>query len=110
MVVSSGVSGEVAWMVTGEHRVPGAWPCPDDTNGPVIEATVRGERLWTGLGATDVDAGGAAGGEIGARAWFPFGMGIGVVGQVLAFDAVPIETPGDQFAWTAVGRVTFRAR
>ncbi|MEQ1500965.1 MAG: hypothetical protein ABMB14_01980 [Myxococcota bacterium] len=103
-----GISGEVAWMVTGQHRTPLAWPIEKDDEGPAVEVTGRVDRLWLGLGAKDVDPGGALGAELGARAWWPFGVGVGVVGQVLQFDTAPLETPDDTSALTVLARTTFR--
>jgi phosphate-selective porin OprO/OprP len=105
-VQSSGGSGEVAWMVTGQHRIAGAWPVAGDRIG--IEVAGRGERLSLGIGAADVDPGGATGGELAVRAWHPGGLGAGLTGGYFVYDVAPEAEPGVTASWFVAARVTAR--
>lgn len=105
-VGSWGGSGELAWMVTGQHRQPGAWPVAGDDVG--VEVAGRAERLSLGMSAADVDPGGATGGELAVRVWHPRGLGGGVSGGYFHYDAAPLEEPGVTSSWFFAARVTAR--
>ena len=105
-VQSWGTSGEMAWMVTGQHRQPGAWPVAGEKIG--VEVAGRGERLSLGGGADDVEAGGASGGELAVRVWHPIGLGGGVSGGWFLYDTAPLEEPEALSSWHVAARVTAR--
>lgn len=105
-VHSWGGAGEVAWMVTGEHRQPGAWPVAGDKLG--VEVAGRGERVSLGGGAEDVDPGGATGGELAVRVWLPLGLGAGLSGGWFQYDTAPLEELDVTSSWFASARVTAR--
>ena len=108
-VVSEGGSAELAWMVTGQHRLPGGWPATDaDRLG--VEIAARGSRLALGRGAEDIADGGAWSGEAGARIWSPHGLALGLAGGVTAYDSPPPEEPEAALGWTVTLRVTGRLR
>ncbi len=60
----------------------------------------------TGLGADDVDPGGALGGEAGLRVWLPQGVAIGTVGQWMHYDTAPAADPDRQSSFTVLVRAT----
>lgn len=105
-VRSWGASGEVAWMVTGQHRLPGAWPVAGEK--PGVEVAARGERISLGNGAADVDPGGASGGEAAVRVWHPVGLGGGLTGGWFVYDVAPLEEPEVTTSWFVSARVTAR--
>lgn len=97
-VQSWGTSGEVAWMVTGQHRRPGACPVAGEKIG--VEVAGGGERLSLG--------GGASGGELAVRVWHPIALGGGVSGGWFLYDTVPLEEPEATSSWHVAARVTAR--
>ena len=105
-VQSWGGSGEVAWTVTGQHRQPGAWPVAGEKIG--VEVAGRGERLSLGGGASDVDPGGATGGELAVRVWHPLGLGGALTGGYFVYDTAPLEEPEVTSSWFVAARVTAR--
>lgn len=106
-VRSWGGAGEVAWMVTGQHRLPGAWPVAGAR--PGVEVAARGERLSLGRGASDVEPGGATGVEAAVRLWHPAGLGAGVTGGWFTYDVAPLEEPSVTRSWSVSARVTASA-
>lgn len=105
-VRSWGASSEVAWMVTGQHRVPGAWPVAGEE--PGVEVAARGERIALGNGAADVDPGGATGVEVAGRVWHPVGLCGGLTGGWFVYDVAPLEEPDVTTSWFVSARVTAR--
>jgi phosphate-selective porin OprO/OprP len=104
-VRSLGGSGELAWLVTGQHRQPGAWPVAADLG---VEVAARGERILLGKGTEEVEAGGATGAELAVRMWHPAGLGVGVSGGWFRFDTAPLEEPEVTTSFFAAARVTGR--
>jgi hypothetical protein len=93
-------------MVTGQHRLPGAWPVAGEKLG--VEVAARGERLTLGERAADVDPGGAIGVEGAVRLWHPVGLGGGLSGGWFHDDTAPLEEPDVSSSWFVAGRVTAR--
>lgn len=85
-----GGTTELAWMVTGQRRVPGAWPVVD---GLGVEVATRASRLVLGRGADDVAPGGAALIEAAAHLWWPSGVGASLTGAWASYDEPPLEAP-----------------
>ncbi len=96
---SGGISAELVWRVFGAPRVPGVWP-----GGPVqftwdswksgsIEVALRGERLWLGQGAADLQPGGADSVGAAIRWWSCWGIGASIGGYGYVFDTAPLEIP-----------------
>lgn len=102
-----GVSGEVGWMVTGQHRRPGDWPVADRLG---VEVAARGSRLVLGEGAADVT--GSAATEVGGgvRLWHPIGLAAVVHGGAYLYDVAPLEELDVHTSWFLAARVTARWR
>lgn len=112
-ITSTGAAAELAWAITGEHRVPDAWLLPngrDPWTGRGLELAVRGERLWLSRGARDVAGGGAAGGSAALTAYLGRSLSISAQGHVLRYDRPPIELPGERWSWVALLRTTVSLR
>jgi phosphate-selective porin OprO/OprP len=110
--VSRGGAAEVAWMVTGQHRLPGVWP----VEGPAwpmswqkvgVEVAARVERLDLARETRDVTAGGGTGGALAATVWIGPLLSLAVAGYVYHYDVSSIEEPGTTSSWLLQSRATF---
>lgn len=103
-----GAAGEVAWMVGGSHRLPGAWPVAGED--PDLELAARVERLSLGLEADDLTPGGAWGVEGTARAWDPHGLAFGLTAGWFPFDTPAPSDAAETDTWLVAARATARLR
>lgn len=114
-VASRGGSVEVAYMLRGPARVPGAWPNPAPftasswTSGGV-ELAARAERLVMGLGARDVAPNGLTGEAVALRWWTTRFLGLGLAAYHFGYDAAPIEEPLVRSSWLVLARATVTVR
>jgi len=95
---SRGISGEIAWMITGEHRVPSVWPVraaksPFSFDHPAIEIAARVDRVDLGRGMRDYAPGGATGASLAANAYLNAMFALTVAGYYYRYDTGPIEEP-----------------
>lgn len=109
-MISSGLTAELAWVVLGGARVPGAAPtlASDATGwgGGALEIAARFDGLWLGRGAPDVAAGGALGGGLSVK-WWPLDfLAATLVGHALRYEVSPIESPGELWGWDAALRLS----
>jgi phosphate-selective porin OprO/OprP len=115
-VQSGGVAAELAWRVFGGYRMPAAWPggtLAFDANGwkaGALELAARVERLWLGVGASDVVAGGTTAFGANARYWSAWGVGMSLGAYGYSFDTAPLETPDRTATWLVLARVTAAIR
>lgn len=105
-VRSQGGCLEVAWMLTGQQRLPGAWPLAGEA--PGLELSVRVERLSLGQGAEDVAPSGATSAEGALHLWLPEGIGAALWGGAARYDAAPLETPNSTSSWFLAARLSAR--
>ena len=107
-----GLAGELAWMVTGEHRSGADWPGgkPDATRLGALEVAARLERLKLGTGAADVQSSGAWSASAAMRYWTRARLALSLAAYAYRFDVAPLETPGNTLTWLALARVTFSLR
>jgi len=111
-VYERGIYAEAAWMVTGQHRVHGAWPVTNGLRaftGGAVEVAGRAERLDLGLGAPGVTPGGATAFAFGARWWATRFCALSAAAYHTRYDTPPIEEPTRQGAWLGLGRLTIFA-
>lgn len=116
-VSSHGVSAELSWVLRGLPRLELTWPGePPRTdgstewNGGSLELTARFERVWLGREATDVEAGGAAGGAASLRWWVNTFFGVGIAGYLMRYDRAPLELPDTLYSWLVLTRATVSFR
>jgi phosphate-selective porin OprO and OprP len=110
-VTSRGAYAELAWMITGQHRVIGAWPIQTPLSlahwdGGAVEIAGRVERLDLERGAPDVTPGGATAGSVAVRWWTSRFLAISVAGYRYRYDAPPIEEPTRIGSWLGLIRTT----
>lgn len=111
-VGSRGGSVEVAWMITGQRRTPGAWPVRSPWNvwdWGAVEVAGRVERLSFGLGAADVKRGGATAGAAAIRWWATSFLAASVAWYYTGYDAPPVEEPDRSASWLGLARLTVRS-
>jgi phosphate-selective porin OprO/OprP len=111
-IYERGIYAEAAWMVTGQHRVLGAWPVTNGFRaftGGAVEVAGRVERLDLGLGAPDVTPGGATAFAFAVRWWATRFFALSAAGYHTRYDSPPIEEPTRQGSWLGMGRVTILA-
>lgn len=75
-----------------------------------MDVAGRVERLALGLGAPDVEPGGASGGALAVRWWATGFLGVGATGYFLHYDQPPIEEPTRLDSWLVLTRVTVSFR
>lgn len=110
-ITAWGVAGELAWMVTGEHRAGDAWPATSTASAfGALEVAARLERLKLGTGAVDVASGGAWSMSAAIRWWLRPRLALSVAGYGYSFDTAPLQTPGNTTTWLALSRLTFSLR
>ncbi len=111
-----GASVELSYVVLGQPRSADGWPreAPraegEPYGGGSVELAARFERVWLGLGAEDVQPGGAAGGAAAVRWWVNDFLAAGVAGYLLRYDQPPLEEPDRSLSWLCLARLTFRFR
>ncbi|MBK8256179.1 MAG: hypothetical protein IPK82_26355 [Polyangiaceae bacterium] len=108
---SSGGGAEVAWMITGQRRVPGAWPVDTPWNQwdfGALELAARVERLDLGVGAPDVTAGGATSGAVALRWWATNYAALSAAFYGYLYDRPPIEEPDRKDSWVTLLRLTLK--
>lgn len=111
-IASRGGFAEAAWMITGHHRTPGAWPVATRWNvwdWGALEVAGRVERLDLGQGAPDVEPGGATTGALSLRWWATSFAALSAAFYAHAYDRPPIEEPERNDTWLALLRLTMRA-
>lgn len=119
-VESYGVAGELSWMVTGDHRVAGAWPLDPALHqhwGGAVELAARLERATFGRCASAttecttsverLDADIASG---AVRWWIRPEIAASVAGYYYKWDADPYDQPGVRSTWLALARLTLSIR
>ncbi|PTL76266.1 hypothetical protein [Vitiosangium sp. GDMCC 1.1324] len=118
-VRAQGGSVEASWLVRGSRRDERGWPLGprgeaadswDAWDGGAVEVAGRVERLALGLGAPDVEPGGASGGALAVRWWATDFLGMGATGYFLRYDQPPIEEPTRRDSWLVLTRVTVSFR
>lgn len=110
-VASRGGSVEVAWMIRGPYRIPGAWPIRKPYaawDWGALEVAGRFERLDLGRGAADVASGGATGGAAAVRWWATSFLGASAAWYYVSYDEPPVEEPDRSHSWLGLVRVTVR--
>jgi phosphate-selective porin OprO and OprP len=112
---TQGGAVELSWLARGSRRAVRGWPSgPPGTEGLLnrgaVEVAARVERLVAGLGAPDVQTGGARGGAVAVRWWATDFVGAGVAGYWLRYDQPPIEAPDRRDSWLVLSRVTVSFR
>ncbi len=111
-VRSRGGYVEAAWMITGQHRVHGAWPVSNSIRsflGGGVEVAARVDRLDLDRGASDVVGGGGTMIGFSARWWATRFFALAVAGYHTQFDAPPVEEPTTVGTWLAISRLTIFA-
>ena len=110
-VLSRGGFVEIGWMVLGPRRRHGAWPV-DSPIGTwdwgALELGARAERLGLGMGARDVQSGGATSGSAAVRWWATSFAALSVAAYYTAYDQAPIEEPTVTRSWLGILRATVR--
>ena len=96
--MSRGISGEIAWMITGEHRVSSVWPVrvsknPFSFDHPAIEIAARVDRLDVGRSMRDYAPGGATGASLAANAYLNAMFAFTLAGYYYRYDTGPLEEP-----------------
>lgn len=109
-ILSSGLTAEIAWVIVGRARSPGAQPAGlapiEAWDGGALEVAARFDALFLGRGASDVMGGGALGGGAVIK-WWPLDfLSASLVGHVLRYDIAPFETPGELWGWDAALRLS----
>jgi phosphate-selective porin OprO/OprP len=99
---------ELAWMLTGQRRLPGAWPVSGPR--PGVELAGRVEAVAAGRGARDLEPGGVQGTELSARLWHPAGLSAALTGGQFQYDQAPLEEPGVTDSWFVALRASARLR
>lgn len=113
-ITSYGGSLELNWSLFGQPRVGGWWlggPSPYNTEiAGAVELSLRGERNYFKLGASDVTPAGNWGAAGALTWWINHNFSIG--GQVYAnwYDVAPVEDPNQLFSYTALLRTTVSVR
>lgn len=114
MAQSWGGFVELAYMLAGKPRVPGAWPNAAAWDASLTEGGVEvGARLdYLALDrrATGVTGGGATGGELAVRWWATRFLALSAAGYYLRYDVPPVEEPTERDSWVALTRATFAWR
>ncbi len=110
-VLARGAAVELAWMITGEHRVSSVWPVgargkPWSFDRPAVEVAARAERVDLGRGTRDVAPGGATGGTVAANVWLNELAGVTLSGALYSYDRAPIEETKRLDSWTLLARLT----
>lgn len=108
--ISRGISAEIAWMITGEHRVSSVWPVhvaknPFSFDHPAIEIAARVDRLDAGRGMRDYVGGGATGASLAANAYLNAMLGFTLAGYYYRYDTGPIEEPTRLDSWLVQARL-----
>jgi phosphate-selective porin OprO/OprP len=109
--LSRGGAVEVAWMITGERRLPSVWPVrghpgPFLFDHPAFEVAARAERLDVGRGMREVLPGGATGGSLAVNAWLNEVLAVTAAGYLYRYDRAPIEETSRLDSWLVLLRVT----
>jgi phosphate-selective porin OprO/OprP len=108
-----GGSVELAWMITGQHRLTGSTAityAPTegfDLRETGLEIAARYERLTLGSGARDVKEGGATGLNAALTWWLTSYVSWSFAYYRYTYDTPPLETPQDAHSWLALSRLTF---
>jgi phosphate-selective porin OprO/OprP len=75
-----------------------------------VEVTARVERVWLGIGATDVVPGGAFGGAAAVTWWATENLSFSANAYVLRFDTPPDADASHDLSVTGLVRATFSLR
>ncbi len=101
-VDSYGVGVELEWMLLGKPRLPGKLP-----ESGSLEVAARYDYLQFGLGAADVNPGGAHETAVVLK-WWPSGfMSTSLSGYLNRFDVPPIEMPDTNLSWNLAAHLGF---
>ncbi len=109
--LSRGASAEVAWMITGEHRLPSVWPLsrkqsPFSFDHPAIELSARVDHVDVGRGMRDVQPNGATGGSIAANVWLNSMFAATLAGYIYNYERGPIEETSRTESYLLQARLT----
>lgn len=105
-VRSRGASAEIAWMVTGQHRLLGQWPIAPGS-GPGVEVAARIERVELARSARDIAGGGGSNIAVAISTWLNEFASVSVAWNQYRYDIAPIEEPGELASWLLQARATF---
>ncbi len=116
-VQSDGISAELAWMITGDHRVAGTWPMQANDDHGAVEVAARFESLALGRCAqattectTAVQAMDATVESAAVRWWFTPWAGASLAGYHYGYSADPFNQPGVRQSWLGLARLTLSLR
>jgi phosphate-selective porin OprO and OprP len=115
---SWGGFAELAYMIWGEPRIPGAWPNASPWNASLAKGGVEigGRFDYVAIdqdvpsSMTGVTASGAKGGEVALRWWATSFLAVGMAGYYLRYDVAPVEEPTQRNSWLWLSRATFSWR
>ena len=118
-VETYGIAGELSWMVTGDHRVAGAWPLAATSSNSwgAVELATRIERGTFGKCASAVaectssvetlDATVASG---AVRWWMTPHVATTIAGYYYKWDAGPFDQMNVRSTWLVLARLTLSIR
>jgi phosphate-selective porin OprO and OprP len=105
---SWGGFAELAYMIWGAPRIPGAWPNAHRWNASLahggVEIGTRFDCIALDHDVPGITAGGAKGGEVAVRWWATSFLAVAVAGYYLRYDVAPVEE------WLTLWRATFSWR
>lgn len=109
-VRSSGVTGELAYVLWGAPRTVGRAPGSIGGDAPpgALELAARGDALFLGRDARDVRSNGGYTLAAAARFFAAEGLALAIGGDLTQFDRPPLESPDRTNTYTITFRGTLR--